>query len=555
MRRKWSWSEILSVVLVGATLLGAGIVLLVMTAGGSAVHPAVTVEAGVDTLSPALFLSDATASASFQSDVSALSLSTPGTYDVALEVSGRAYTSRLIIVDTVAPSAVALPREIAPSQTLKAEELVTDIRDATEVTAAFVQEPAFGTEGRYEVTVRLTDTAGNTTDVPSSVTVTRVRSLTEVDMSHAAPEVSAFLLEPDSTARLLTDITPLLGKGPGDHIVQIQTAGRTYGVTLRVTDLTPPAATPQAVTIWEDATAADPAAFVKNVKDASAVTAAFVTEPVYGTVGKQQITVRLTDAHGNTADFTAELTVARDTTPPVITGTAAREVYVGETVSYKKGIVATDDKDGEVTVTVDSSKVNLNKEGTYTVYFTATDTAGNSRTAEQKIIVMPAPAVTQAQVNEQADKVLDRIIKETMTAGQKAEAVYNWVVKNLTYTDSIDDTDWLDAAYHGFTLRRGDCYQYYAVTKALLDRCGIENLMVKRTEKATTKHYWLLVNVGSGWYHMDTTPHHIRSPFRCFMKTDKEVWDYAAGRVDGRKDYYDFDTELYPPRATKPYAE
>lgn len=550
-----SIGEIVSVILVGAVLVGAAVAMIVMNLGGLSVRSEVTVEAGSEEISPSLFLKDSSLQAVFCNDISALSFSKPGQYEVELEVSGRRHKSKLVVVDTVAPTATANPREIAPSQTLEAKDLVKDIKDATKVTATFKEKPSFGTEGTYLVTVVLTDASGNVAEVESKLTVTRVRTVTEIDAYRKGVTAASFLLGFDQSATLLTNVETLIAQGLGDYPIQLQTAGRVYNVTMRVTDLTPPKATKHKVITWDDTQSVDPMKFVSNIVDVSEVTASYVTEPVYGVLGEQSITVRLTDAKGNTADFESVLSIVADTKPPVITGVADREVFMGETVSYKKGVSATDDKDGEVAVTIDSSAVNINKVGTYPVYITAQDAAGNKAEVTQNIVVTEAPKITEELVKAEANKIIKNIIREGMTKPQKAEAVYNWVSRHLAYIDAFDDTDWLSAAYHGLTARRGDCYQYYATTKVLLDACGIENMKVTRVKEASTKHFWLLVNVGSGWYHMDTTPHHIRSPFRCFMKTDKEIWDYAAKRVDKRTDYYDFDTELYPPRATVPYAE
>ena len=91
------------------------------------------------------------------------------------------------------------------------------------------------------------------------------------------------------------------------------------------------------------------------------------------------------------------------------------------------------------------------------------------------------------------------------------------------------------------------------MVKYMLDECGIENMLVERYGGKTT-HYWHLVNVGTGWYHYDTTPQSLEDPFRCFMKTDEQVWAYAKSRHDGRSDYYNFDTSKYPERATEKYT-
>lgn len=551
--RKHTWNEILVVLLMGAVAVALGVTLLAMTWRDSAVRREVTVEAGEGTVSPALFLTDASKKAAFSDGRETISLKELGTHEVSIRVGNRTYKSRLIVSDTTPPKGTAGDREIGLSQRLTASDFVTDIVDATAVTVTFEETPAFGTEGIYEVPVRLTDAAGNTAVVRARLTVGLVRTTVPVDVSKKSVPVADFLLEPDTQARLLTETGPLLKKRFGDYPVKVQTGGRVYTSVLRVTDLTPPRAKPAEVTAWEDTKKLDPLAFVTAIQDTSAVTAAFVIAPTYGTLGDQTVTVRLTDAAGNSADFESVLHIVKDTVAPTFSGLETLTIARGEAISYKKGVTATDDKDGEVAFKVDSSRADPTKEGTYILTYIATDAAGNTATAKRTLVVRPEQAITRAAVDELAQKVLKGIVDEDDSPHEKLEAVYKWVSRHMYYVNS-KEREFEKAAYVGFSKHRGDCYNFYAVTKVLLDACGIENQMIRRVG-GKTNHYWLLVNIGTGWYHFDTTPHHARYPFKCFMKTDEEVWAYAKSRGDGRSDYYHFDTSLYPPRATEKYKE
>ena len=98
----------------------------------------------------------------------------------------------------------------------------------------------------------------------------------------------------------------------------------------------------------------------------------------------------------------------------------------------------------------------------------------------------------------------------------------------------------------GLTRRKGDCFTYYAVSRALLTAVGIDNLEVTRMG-GPTSHYWNLINCGDGWYHFDATPRSSKMPpFVSFMFTDEEAADYTA---KAGRSYYAFDGSLYPERA------
>lgn len=146
----------------------------------------------------------------------------------------------------------------------------------------------------------------------------------------------------------------------------------------------------------------------------------------------------------------------------------------------------------------------------------------------------------------EVEKVLASIIKSGMTKREQARAIFDFARLNIAYTGSSDKSNWQDGAYAGLTTRRGDCFTYYAVSRALLTALGIDNLEVTRVG-GPTSHYWNLVNCGDGWYHFDATPRSSKMPaFVSFMFTDQQAADYTsrAGR-----NYYTFDGSLYPERA------
>lgn len=221
-------------------------------------------------------------------------------------------------------------------------------------------------------------------------------------------------------------------------------------------------------------------------------------------------------------------TLPEDTEAPVII-TENIDVTQGRAVSYKSHIRVTDNLDPNPTIQVDNSSVDLTTPGTYSVTYTVTDWAGNVATSTVTLTVWPAnPDATEENVMKMANQVLDGIIDDGMTDLRKAYMIYRWMRLNMGYTGSSDKTDWLIGAYDGLKNMRGDCYNFYAVAKALLTAAGIENVDVvkTRTEDGANRHYWLLVNTGDGWYHFDATPFVFENA-NFFMLTDGEIfaWD------------------------------
>lgn len=140
------------------------------------------------------------------------------------------------------------------------------------------------------------------------------------------------------------------------------------------------------------------------------------------------------------------------------------------------------------------------------------------------------------------------IIKPEMTQREKARAIYDFTHSSIRFTGDSDKTSWKAAAYDGLVSKRGDCYTYYAVSRALLTEAGIENIEVTRDGDPEDPHWWNLVNCGDGWYHFDACPHSKKFPFESFMFTDAEAKAYSDLREN---DYYTFDGSLYPERNTK----
>jgi hypothetical protein len=351
---------------------------------------------------------------------------------------------------------------------------------------------------------------------------------------------------------LVTDISGIDLNQPGDHTLQFAYKEKYYDSCLKIVDTTPPVGEPVAHTIYNDETLT-PDAFVTDIRDVTQTTVTFGKTPDFTAVGDQKVSLLLTDTSGNVGTVEAVLTVIADTTFPQFSPMEDLKVNIGQAVSYRKNVTATDDRDGHVSYTVDSSGVNLEKEGTYLIRYEATDASGNTTAVERNLIVSASLVINQELVEETADVLLAKILEEDMSAHDKIYTIFYYTRKNVSYTPSSEKDYWA-AAYNAMTKQKGDCFNYFAMAKVLLDRCGIDNLPVERY-KAKSSHYWLLVNIGTGWYHYDPSPQGLENPFRCFMKTNAEVKAYAKSRNDGRSDYYQFDESKYPELATEKYKE
>ncbi len=244
----------------------------------------------------------------------------------------------------------------------------------------------------------------------------------------------------------------------------------------------------------------------------------------------------------------------KDVTAPVISGVEDKTFVIGDKISYLSGVSAVDDVDGEVEVEVDKSEVDVNTPGTYTVTYRAVDAAGNEATAQAQITI-ENPAPVEGSYQALAQEILASITDDTMSTGQKLRAIFDYAHNKIGYTGiCYDGSDWENEALLALTeLKRsdytgGDCFTYTSVDRALLEALGAKVMWIENENSPTGDHAWLLVDVGTGWYHFDST--RMRSGFACFMKTDQEIQDY----LDQGNYNYVRDVSKYPATPTTPYT-
>lgn len=235
--------------------------------------------------------------------------------------------------------------------------------------------------------------------------------------------------------------------------------------------------------------------------------------------------------------FPCELSVV-DTTPPVIDGVSDIVVFLGEGISYKKGVTVSDNYDAAPELKVDSSKVRLSTEGTYEVVYYATDEAGNMASVACNVIV-ESREYPKEMVDEKAKEILATIISGDMTQEQKLTSIYQWIQAHITYVSYWEKNGWRKAAYEGLTGGQGDCYVYASVAKELLTVAGIENMDIQKLPDGQM-HYWNLVNIGDGWFHYDTCPRADHTTF-CYV-TDEELMTYSKAHGDSHL----YNKEDYP---------
>lgn len=505
-----------------------------------AVKDSVACEAGSQPPMLADFLVDASLSASFVTDVASLSLDTPGNYPVDIIANGVAYTSVLTVVDTVAPVVTMKALCIEPGSSATPEDFVDSAADASALTYEFDSEPDFNSVGTQDVRISITDLGGNSITESAVLLVSHVTPIT-VEARNTGLTAEDFNVAGYASVALSTQIVP---DTPGVRLVELLLDGEVNPTMVTVVDTTPPQG--EGVDAqWYLSHPIPASQLVANGFDCTGFTCAYEAEPDWAKTGTQSVTVVLTDAAGNTAQVTSTLTLSADTQAPNLYGVRNRYCYIGQAVAYFAEVFAEDNCDGEVPVDVDNTQVNIYAAGTYPVSYTATDSSGNSVTLSCEFTFVDE-TITDETLNAAVDAVLAEITTSDMSIGYKAYAIYKYVFGHIKYNGVSNKTDWRYEAYRGITTGRGDCFTFYATAKCLLERIGAQTMCVERYGGKNTHHYWLLVNLGTGWYHLDTINVGPRN-WECFMRTTEDLLARSTY-------FWSFDQSKYPPTPTEDYV-
>lgn len=286
--------------------------------------------------------------------------------------------------------------------------------------------------------------------------------------------------------------------------------------------------------------------FFENYDGQVATVVQPLTEDELATAGSMYYI--LVDYMGYECDVLVEIV---DTTAPVLEGVADLEIELGESVSYKKNIVTSDNSNDKLTLEIDNSAVNIEKPGVYDVIYKLSDLSGNVTTATATLTVIEPGTIHEEDVKPLAEKVIKQVVPKDADKYETARSLYLWCKWNIKYLHTSGDRSSIwSGAYEGLHDHAGDCYAFYATYAVLLTYCDIPNECVARVG-GTSNHWWNLVNTGDGWYHCDTSPRRLGDEgYTCWMQTDAQVLAYTETYPE-HPNYYVFDDTDLPERETK----
>lgn len=271
-------------------------------------------------------------------DLSGVDQDAIGEYEALVIYDGKNLSFTVQVQDTAAPAA-SLVNDIAEAHTgveVAAADLVTDIVDAQDVTVQFVTSSAS----------------------PAEFEVPDAEAAEGEETAEGAEDAEAVEAEvPDESAQADGEDAEAENTDAADATSATDGADVADGENTDAAPVEGEASTTETV-IGEE----------------------FADTYTFQAAGQYEITIRLTDASGNSADLVQKVNVTDpDATAPVIEGVDDITVYLDNEPDYLDGVTATDDVDGDLTssIVVDSSAVDVSTVGTYTATYSVKDAAGN----------------------------------------------------------------------------------------------------------------------------------------------------------------------------------
>lgn len=356
----------------------------------------VTVELGTKTLTIEDFMTEKAmpSRVGFVSDPSTINIGEIGQTEIIFRHGTQQHTVTLTVQDTIAPTA-----DIQKEMTIDvsggipvAASLVSNVVDASEVKISYEEWPVISRDySDVEAVIVLEDEGGNQIRGTCifSFTGWLKESITVEAGTEITPEM--VLTDPERGTAFLdvSRLKEISKAGMGDHILTVNTGHSEAHCTITLVDTTPPILKLQNIRRWPGRTATIND-IISYVYDASGTpTVRLLTDlPNFDEEGKYTVTVEAVDANGYSVREDAIIWVSDNTKAPEIRGAdRALTTTVGKKPDFMKDVWAIDDEDKNCELTVDSSKVDFDTPGIYSVTYSALDNSGNMSFKERNVIV------------------------------------------------------------------------------------------------------------------------------------------------------------------------
>ena len=441
-----------------------------------------------------------------------LNLTLVGTQELVFSHDGKEETVTLIIQDTTAPKVEFRDLKVSVRDQVKPEDLVAKVEEFSGYTVSFQLLGDAAGYGEVTALVQVTDEYGNTTTGECHIDYRWMKDAFTIELGKTL--YSSMLLYGGANEAVELDETRIdaINTFPAGNYGVVSYIGEAANLCIvSVRDTVAPALEVRDVAIFLGQTA-ELEDFVVSATDISGDVTTRLVEPLcLEEAGTYTVVVEAKDKNGNVTTAEAELRVMVDTEPPVFYGMDTLYVEKYATPAYYYGVSAVDARDGNVEFSVDDSRVNTSRAGTYYAVYTARDKEGNEVTYRRQVVVNHDAADTAALVTSIAANLSSDV-----------ESIRNYARDTIWYSSEWggDDPIW-----YGFNQKNGNCYVHALCFQALLREKGYETMLIWVTDKS---HYWNMVKIDGEWKHMDSTPGRWHEMYS--IMTDETRYATLTGR-------------------------
>ncbi len=577
-KKKMSTSSLVlitALVVISLAIVAMAIYYIVNTSGTpSGVLYSYTCEAG-EHVSASVYALSSEHTARFPDDLDIDSLTHKvGNHKISVIIDEITYDVTLTVKDTKAPTGKAHNLVCMLGSSIKAGEMVSDIDDETQVSISFKNPPNLSVEGRQSVRIKLTDEGGNTTYIDDCfVFVASSMKVKSWEMGTPFPSPTDLCNgKADIIFQNVNDLADI--KVPGTYSIpmRITVSGvsDTYYLPLAFVDTIAPKVTVKEGNVY-DISDPFPAAsnWISACDDATDVKFYYAYDYSITSADVYYLDIIAEDAAGNKTPVRVKITALDgkvDNFAPIINVKNEIIINVGSELVLENYVTIYDDKDGDIPLS-DSERVkieypadlNLYLPGEYTIIITATDSSNRSSVTPVTVKVVHKD-ISKETSDALADEIISSVIKLNMTTEQKIQAIFDRIARNenMDFTGKSDKSNevWREF-YSGFTLSYGDSYTTACMMKTLLDKLGIDSIIIHNLTSTT---YWTLVDYGDGWYHVDpflhSSPWLVDGSYKDTLKlTDLQMSQFNEFNNEAHpgSNSYLFNSSIYP--ATPIYSE
>lgn len=164
----------------------------------------------------------------------------------------------------------------------------------------------------------------------------------------------------------------------------------------------------------------------------------------------------------------------------------------------------------------------------------------------------------QDKISNKVNEIVNKVIKSEMNELEKQQALYDYLENNSTYDFEVETYmnknkitsipyQYRDSftPYGVLINGKGLCGSYAEAYKLLLDKVGIESIIVTGKLKDGTPHAWNKVHIKDKWYNVDVTNNHKATGVNKMLYNVSDKVAEDLGYIVDDRYWTDYDIHIF----------